>query len=125
VLKGVVFNEMKGVFAENRSIYYERLLNSLLPSHTYGFISGGDPKDIPSLTLDALKEFHRTYYHPANSYIYSYGNFPLHEHLSYLNKTYLADVSSTGETILRTYRAVAREEGEQAKIAGEAELLHI
>lgn len=43
ILKGVVYNEMKGVFSDNRYVLSEALLNSLLPSHTYGVVSGGDP----------------------------------------------------------------------------------
>lgn len=40
VLKGVVFNEMKGVFSDNQNLYGEALLNGILPSHTYGVCSG-------------------------------------------------------------------------------------
>ncbi|XP_053998181.1 presequence protease, mitochondrial [Hylaeus anthracinus] len=89
VFKGVVFNEMKGVFNENQSILAERLLNSLLPSHTYAVISGGDPLVIPNLRHTDLINFHRTYYHPSNSRFYSYGNFPLEDHLKFINDQYL------------------------------------
>ena len=41
---------------------------------TYGRDSGGDPKHIPDLTWDALKEFHRKYYHPSNARIFFYGD---------------------------------------------------
>ena len=43
ILKGVVYNEMKGVFSENRYVFQEALLNNLMPSHTYGVVSGGRP----------------------------------------------------------------------------------
>lgn len=43
VLKGVVYNEMKGVFSDSRSVFQEAVLNNLLPSHTYGVVSGGHP----------------------------------------------------------------------------------
>lgn len=89
VFKGVVFNEMKGVFNENQAILAERLLNSILPSHTYSVISGGDPLVIPNLRHVDLVNFHHTYYHPSNSRFYSYGNFPLEEHLKYVNDHYL------------------------------------
>ncbi|KAJ9584248.1 hypothetical protein L9F63_021410 [Diploptera punctata] len=81
IIKGVVFNEMKGVFSENQSLFEQQLLNNILPSHTYGFVSGGDPLVIPNLTYQDLKAFHTKYYSPGNSRIYSYGNFPLIEHL--------------------------------------------
>jgi len=91
IIKGVVYNEMKGVFSENQSIFGEGLINNILPSHTYGVISGGDPLYIPDLTYSDLKAFHKKYYHPSNSRMYSYGNFPLTEHLHFINKAYLQE----------------------------------
>lgn len=89
IFKGVVFNEMKGALCENQRILGESLLNNILPSHTYGVISGGDPLHIPQLTYEKLKEFHSRYYHPSNARFYSYGNLPLEDHLKYINRTYL------------------------------------
>ncbi|CAL7948466.1 unnamed protein product [Xylocopa violacea] len=89
VFKGVVFNEMKGVFNENQTILAEELLNRILPSHTYAVISGGDPLVIPTLKYIDLLNFHQTYYHPSNSRFYSYGNFPLEDHLKFINDRYL------------------------------------
>ncbi|XP_076167353.1 presequence protease, mitochondrial [Ptiloglossa arizonensis] len=89
VFKGVVFNEMKGVFNENQAILAEQLLNNILPSHTYAVISGGDPLVIPNLKHIDLVNFHKTYYHPSNSRFYSYGNFPLEDHLKFINDQYL------------------------------------
>lgn len=89
IFKGVVFNEMKGVFNDNQAIMAERLLNSILPSHTYSVISGGDPLIIPNLQYTDLLNFHMKYYHPSNSRFYSYGNFPLEDHLKFINDRYL------------------------------------
>ena len=44
--KGVVFNEMKGVFSSPESILDRHLAHSLFPSTTYGFESGGDRKSV-------------------------------------------------------------------------------
>lgn len=89
IFKGVVFNEMKGVFNDNQAILAERMLNSLLPSHTYSVISGGDPLVIPNLQYHDLLNFHEKYYHASNARFYSYGNFPLEEHLKFVNDRYL------------------------------------
>lgn len=89
IFKGVVFNEMKGVFNDNQAILAERLLNSILPSHTYSVISGGDPLVIPNLQYVDLLNFHMKYYHPSNARFYSYGNFPLEDHLKFVNDRYL------------------------------------
>lgn len=56
----------------------------------YGYVSGGDPVDIPSLTHQDLVSFHRKYYHPSNSRVFSYGNFQLEKNLNYVND-YLSD----------------------------------
>ncbi|XP_063985338.1 presequence protease, mitochondrial [Diachasmimorpha longicaudata] len=90
VIKGVVYNEMKGVFNESQTIFAEKLLNLILPSHTYGICSGGLPLEIPNLTHDFLKDFHSKYYHPSNSKIFSYGNFPFEEHLKFMDERYLS-----------------------------------
>lgn len=100
VIKGVVFNEMKGALAENEHIMLYKTLNALLPDHTYGVISGGDPLDIPDLTWENLKKFHKDHYHPSNAHFYSYGNFSLLPSLQYINEIYLKnyqkiDVSHT------------------------------
>lgn len=87
--KGVVFNEMKGVFADSQNIFAQKLQNGLLPSHTYGVVSGGYPLDIPKLTWDQLKCFHKHHYHPSNSRIYTYGNLNLSDHLKFINEHYL------------------------------------
>ncbi|XP_065057689.1 presequence protease, mitochondrial-like [Rhopilema esculentum] len=85
VFKGVVFNEMKGAFSNPESLFATHYQNLLLPSHTYGYVSGGDPLVIPELTWAQLKDFHRTHYHPSNSKFYTYGDLPLEKHLQQIN----------------------------------------
>jgi presequence protease len=75
--KGVVFNEMKGAMANPASIMFRATGKSLFPDLTYAYNSGGDPKDIPDLTWQGLRDFHRRHYHPSNSFFYTYGNLPI------------------------------------------------
>lgn len=89
IFKGVVFNEMKGALSDNQRIFSESVMNKMLPSHTYSVISGGDPLHIPQLSYEQLKQFHSQFYHPSNARFYSYGNFPLREHLRFINDSYL------------------------------------
>lgn len=86
VFKGVVFNEMKGAFSNAQQLFAEKNQNLLLPSHTYGVVSGGDPLCIPDLTWEKLKAFHTQYYHPSNSRFYTYGNFPLERRLQLIEE---------------------------------------
>ncbi len=88
--KGVVFNEMKGAYSSPDSLLAEYSQQSLFPANPYGFDSGGDPKEIPSLTFDQFKAFHEKYYHPSNARIFFYGNDEPEERLRLVNE-YLKD----------------------------------
>ncbi len=64
-------------------------MNTLFPDNCYANESGGDPEVIPELTYEQFLDFHRTYYHPSNSYIYLYGNMDMEEKLDGLIEEYL------------------------------------
>ena len=52
---------MKGALADGDSLFGEALSANLFPeTSTYHFNSGGNPRDIPDLTLQQLQEFHGT-----------------------------------------------------------------
>lgn len=89
VYKGVVFNEMKGVFSSPENVLDRYLAHSLFPKTTYGYESGGDPNSIPDLTYEEFKSFHQKYYHPSNSRIFLYGDGDTAEYLKFLNEGYL------------------------------------
>lgn len=86
---GVVYNEMKGAFSSPDGVLDRMILNSLFPDTTYANESGGDPDIIPELSYEEYLEFHRTYYHPSNSYIYLYGDMDMEEKLKWLDEEYL------------------------------------
>ncbi|WP_457552620.1 insulinase family protein [Desulfobacula sp.] len=89
IYKGVVYNEMKGAMSSPDQVLGRSLLAALYPDTTYRNNSGGEPSDIPSLTWENLKAFHARYYHPSNSYFYTYGNLPLDETLSFISERVL------------------------------------
>lgn len=72
--KGVVFNEMKGYYASPDYLLGKYTKSALLPDTPYAFDGGGDPAAIPTLTYDAFKQFHATYYHPSNARFFFYGD---------------------------------------------------
>jgi hypothetical protein len=88
--KGVVYNEMKGAMSDTSRLFGERLQSNLYPTTTYTNNSGGDPKDIPNLTWKQLREFHKTHYHPSNSYTLTYGDLPLEPILKFIHEEALA-----------------------------------
>ncbi|KDO42491.1 hypothetical protein CISIN_1g0037001mg, partial [Citrus sinensis] len=83
--KGVVFNEMKGVYSQPDNILGRAAQQALFPDNAYGVDSGGDPKVIPKLTFEEFKEFHRKYYHPSNARIWFYGDDDPNERLRILS----------------------------------------
>lgn len=91
IYNGVVYNEMKGVFSSPDQQLARLIQKSLLSDTPYGFESGGDPEAIPELSYEQFLEFHRTYYHPSNSYIYLYGDMDAEEYLSFIDEHYLSD----------------------------------
>lgn len=82
--KGVVFNEMKGVYSSPESLLMERSQQSLFPDTTYGLDSGGDPQKIPDLTYEQFTAFHASCYHPSNARIFFYGDDPVEQRFELL-----------------------------------------
>lgn len=87
---GVVYNEMKGAFSSPEQLLLRKVTETLFPDTPYGVESGGDPKYIPDLTYEQFLEFHRTYYHPSNSFIYLYGDMDMAEKLDFIDREYLS-----------------------------------
>lgn len=90
IYNGVVYNEMKGAFSSPDTVLYREISAALFPHTTYGYESGGAPESIPDLTYEQFLEFHRTYYHPSNSYIYLYGDMDMAEKLQFIDEHYLS-----------------------------------
>lgn len=89
-LNGVVYNEMKGAFSSPEEVLDREIFNSLFPDTPYGVESGGDPSVIPELKYSEFLSFHSRYYHPANSYIYLYGNMDMEERMNWMDREYLS-----------------------------------
>ena len=99
-IKGIVYNEMKGVFSDFASHVARRTISGLMPETTYAFESGGAPEQIPDLTYEGFISFYRRFYHPSNAFIFLYGNLPSEKTLRFLSENYLNDYSA--ETPLST-----------------------
>eukprot|EP00980_Cylindrotheca_fusiformis_P030927 scaffold25645_cov206-Cylindrotheca_fusiformis.AAC.2 len=74
IYKGVVYNEMKGVYSSSDSRLNRASQRSVFPDTTYGVDSGGDPKVIPDLSFEQFAAFHAKFYHPSNSRIFFSGD---------------------------------------------------
>lgn len=85
-IKGIVFNEMKGVFSNPSSIVWRSMIKYLFEETPYGYDSGGIPKDITALTHENLIEFHKKFYDKRRCNYFFYGDIPIEQHLEFLNK---------------------------------------
>ena len=89
-INGVVYNEMKGAFSSPHSVLDGAVTHALFPDTCYGFESGGDPSEIPSLTYEQFLDYHSRFYHPSNSFIFLYGDMDMEEKLNWLDQAYLS-----------------------------------
>lgn len=85
VYKGVVFNEMKGAYSSPDGLLEKLSLQALYPDTLYKHDYGGDPREIPNLTFAQFRQFHDTYYHPSNAYIFFSGDDPEEKRLKLLS----------------------------------------
>ncbi len=93
--KGVVFNEMKGAFADADELTCNAMNRALFPNTPYAFVSGGDPAHIPDLTYEEFIRSHRRFYAPSNAYVYLDGALDIHAVLALLNDEYLSAMTRT------------------------------
>jgi Zn-dependent M16 (insulinase) family peptidase len=82
--KGVVYNEMKGVYSSPDSVLAEKSQQALFPDMLYSLDSGGNPEHIPDLTYENFCDFHKRYYHPGNARFFFWGDDPEGERLRLL-----------------------------------------
>ena len=87
---GVVFNEMKGAYASVDTQIEDELQKALYPDSVYGFISGGDPEEIPDLTYDNFLKAHSEFYSPSNCRIWLDGDVPFDRVMTIIDEEYLS-----------------------------------
>jgi len=91
--KGVVYNEMKGVYSSPDSLSNRECQRSLFPDNVYGSDSGGDPLDIPNLSFENFRQFWEDKYNPGNAKVFFYGDDDEAERLELLT-SYLNDYAT-------------------------------
>lgn len=89
-INGIVYSEMKGAFADPRNAAMKELERLLFDGNAYGFVSGGDPESIPSLTFEKYVDFHKRHYHPSNAKVFIDGKAPVNDILAKLDSFFAA-----------------------------------
>lgn len=87
---GVVYNEMKGVYADVDSLMADAMNRMLFPDTSYGYSSGGHPDHITDLTYEQFIATHQRFYHPSNARIILDGHMDVEAVLSYIDQEYLS-----------------------------------
>ncbi len=87
---GVVFNEMKGAYADVDDMMDEAASQLMYPDNSYGYSSGGLPEKITDLSYEQFLNTHRRFYHPTNSYFILDGHMSVEKVLSYIDSEYLS-----------------------------------
>lgn len=87
-LSGVVYNEMKGASVAPRRILAMANRAAMFPDTMYIYNAGGSPEEIPSLSYEAFKDTHKTYYVPSNSCAFIYGDVDTDQVLGKLDAYY-------------------------------------
>lgn len=100
-IQGVVYNEMKGNYSSFESIVSDWTVRSILPGTSYAHDAGGDPAEIPNLTYEGFKNFHKKYYDPSNCRLFLYGNINTEKQLDFLSSRFLSELSCTQEPFAR------------------------
>ncbi|KRB93754.1 insulinase family protein [Noviherbaspirillum sp. Root189] len=98
--QGIVFNEMKGAFADPVRALDSGIAARLMRGTTYAVESGGDPLDIPSLTHTALKEFHASHYHPSQAVFMTAGGVDPREVQALIEERVLSRLSGRSPRLL-------------------------
>lgn len=86
--KGVVFNEMKGVFSSPDSLLEYEVNRRLFPDTCYRWVAGGDPEHIPDLSWEQFAAAHKKWYHPSDALIFLDGTLDLDAVLNLLDEEF-------------------------------------
>ena len=85
IYKGVVYNEMKGVYSSVDEVLDQYISEHLFSETPYKYSSGGKPEAIPSITHKEFIETYQYNYHPSNSYIVLYGDLDIEKYLEHID----------------------------------------
>ena len=87
-LNGIVLNEMRGYADDPLEVHNRAVVAALFPETHYRHNFAGDPRLIPDLSLQELKDFSKQRNHPSNSLTVLYGDLDRGEFLEMLSERF-------------------------------------
>eukprot|EP00939_MAST-03C_sp_MAST-3C-sp1_P004423 g4423.t1 len=103
VYKGVVYNEMRGVYSSPTALSSRHVSEALFPDNAYSHDYGGVSWRISDVSVEQFVAFHRTYYHPSNARIFFYGDDDVYKRLDLVDE-YLAPYDAKPQNSSVTYQ---------------------
>ncbi len=88
--KGVVYNEMRGVYDSIDELIDINISKNLYKNSPYMYSYGGGPRKIVNLEYKELVDEYLNCYHPSNAYIFLYGNLNINSFLKIIDE-YLSE----------------------------------
>ncbi len=89
-INGIVYSEMQGYMGDLWTAAVNNTYGALFPDTYQGYISGGLPEDIPSLSYEQLIDFYHQCYSPSNSLTMLYGDIDVDRFLKLLDGDYFS-----------------------------------
>lgn len=114
-ITGVVFNEMKEYLYHPENLIESKLAQKLYQKTPYAFTFGGDPDQIPELTLQVLKDYWKSHYHPSNCLFYTSGDISPLFHMKYLGDYILPSFKFNPESYKISVNRVKRWRNERTE----------
>ena len=96
-VQGVVLNEMRANYSDFDGVMYDAALAAICRGSIYEKDSGGNPLEIPDLTYEQYKAFHKKYYHPVNCRNFLMGNIPTEKQMKFLEEKFLSKFEKAGK----------------------------
>ncbi len=96
-VNGIVYNEMKGANASILRVASKAVTETLFCDTLVKNDYAGDPENIPSLSGEQLKAYHKKYFVPCNTIIGIYGDVEIESFLEFLDRQWLCHYQKTGD----------------------------
>ena len=86
---GIVYNEMRSVYADTLYLLKRLSYSALFPNTEYKYDAGGCPNSIIELSYSEFLAYYEQTYIPKNACIYLYGDLETSKYLNHINSEYL------------------------------------
>lgn len=106
-IQGVVYNEMKANYASFNAVATDLPLSKMYAGSVYNYDSGGDPLEIPELSYEEFRAFHKKFYNPSNCLLFLYGDIPTETQIDFICEKYISRLENKFGTVSLTAEQIS------------------